>query len=92
MVLRGLRNWVQRRQVAEVYAGVTGSGAEMAWWYLSAERACPYISSQDILAITVAVYKRSDHIVPLLAQTLFFWQACRATSVFVIVALCEGCA
>ena len=34
--LRDLHGWLQQWQMPEMYAGVPGGGAELAWWHLSA--------------------------------------------------------
>ena len=38
MRLRRLHAWIGIRELPEMYAGVPGRGAELAWWHLSAVR------------------------------------------------------
>ena len=68
--LKDLHAWIQRWQMPEMYAGVPGGGAELAWWHLSAINEDARHSGADIAGATVDIYKCFDHVMPLLGQAL----------------------
>ena len=55
--LRDLHGWIQQWQMPEMYAGVPGGGAELAWWHLSAINEDAHHSGADIAGATVDIYK-----------------------------------
>jgi hypothetical protein len=68
--LRDLHGWIQQWQLPEMYAGVPGGGAELAWWHLSAINEDAYHSGADFAGAAVDIYKCFDQIIPLLGQAL----------------------
>ena len=53
MRLRDVHEWVQGWQVPEMYAGVPGGGAEMAWWHLSATNEEAILTGADIAGAAI---------------------------------------
>ncbi|WP_353239581.1 hypothetical protein, partial [Limnohabitans sp.] len=71
MRLRDLQGWVRTWQLPEMYAGVPGGGADMAWWHLSAVNEDIFHAGGDIAGATIDIYKCFDQIVPVLGQALW---------------------
>ena len=53
--LRDLHGWIQQWQMPEMYAGVPGGGAELAWWHLSAINEDTYHSGADFAGAAVDI-------------------------------------
>ena len=83
MRLRDVHEWVQSWQLPEMYAGVPGGGAELAWWHLSAANEEAALTGSNIAGAAVDIYKCFDQVVPLLGQVLMHlagmpWQILQA--------------
>ena len=60
MRLRDVHSWAQGWQLPEMYAGVPGGGAELAWWHLSAANEEVALIGANVAGAAIDVYKRFD--------------------------------
>ena len=71
-----LESWVREWQLPEMYAGVPGGGAEMAWWQASLLREDAFHDQRDVIAGALDIYKCFDQIVPLLVEVTLSLAGC----------------
>ena len=78
--LRDLEGWVQEWQLPEMYAGVPGCGAEMAWWHASLLREDAFHDERAAIAGALDIFKCFDQIVPLLVEVTLSPAGCPGRS------------
>ena len=68
--LRDLGTWVQGWAAPEMYAGVQGEGAELAWWHVGLLRERAHRCGDGMLTGALDIFKCFDQIVPLLIKVV----------------------
>ena len=68
--LQHLSGWVTKWQLPEMYAGVKGGGADLAWLSTAIDTEQATLELRDFLKAMLDVWKCFDQIVPLLARTV----------------------
>ena len=68
--LKDLGTWVGSWATPEMYAGVQGGGAELAWWQVGLLRESAHRRGDGMLAGAPDIYKCFDQVAPLLAKTV----------------------
>ena len=62
--LRDIAPWVRSWQLQEMYAGVPGGGAELAWLHAGITRESAFQNSRGTLAGALDIFKCFDQIAP----------------------------